>query len=104
MDVSTQIQELLDRAACLTQEAEKLASMPEDEYEVGTAITWTRTFGNRIYNYSAIKYKEGGGTCWATTTMRLNRVDWTTLYSYYLQHADAGSVYWSSELTQEPWV
>jgi hypothetical protein len=77
--------------------------MPVDEYEVGTAITWTRTFGTRTYTYAAVKYKDGGGACWATTTMRQNRVDWGTLYSYYLRHADAGSVAWSSELTHEEW-
>ncbi len=94
---------LREQVAHLVDEINRLESMPQDEYEVGTAITWMRTFGSRSYTYAAVKYKEGGGACWATTTMRQNRVDWGTLYSYYLQHADAGSVAWSSELTHEEW-
>jgi hypothetical protein len=101
--ISEQVNYLLRRADVLTQEAERLASTPEDEYEVGTALVWERTYGDRTYTYGAVKYKDGGGACWATTTTRQNRVDWGTLYSYYLRHADPGSVAWSSELTHEEW-
>lgn len=42
-------------AARLLEQAEQLESLPDDDFENGNVITFTKTMGGRTYDYAAIK-------------------------------------------------
>jgi len=86
----------------LLLEADRIDSEPEDDHEIGSIITWERTFerGDVCYTYAAIKYSSSN---WATTGRTGRLVSWRSLWQQHLSHAIPGTVYWCSELVLEEW-
>ena len=98
--VTDEIDDLLKRAGDLTKEAERLASEPQDDFPIGSILTWTRGFeqGRLGYAYAALKYTS---VHWATTGNTGKNMSWRQLWRNHLSHANPGSVYYATELTQE---
>lgn len=104
MQTNTRIATLREQAANLLAEAERLENLPVDNFELGAVVTWTRQFDlcGPTYTYAAVKFAAGyGGTTerWALTGRTARFLSWDQLYDMHLSQADAGSLYWASELT-----
>jgi hypothetical protein len=105
---AARIAELRRQLEVLSREIERLEAMPEDVYELGTVLTWQRTFaeGGKAYTYAAVKFVDGyavgghnrGLERWAITGRTSRFLSWESLWENHLSRADEGTVFWASVL------
>lgn len=104
--LQSRIDGLLRQVDVATEQLRAIDERPEDEYELGTVVVWTRQFdeGGQLYCYAAIKFtrNEVYPARWAITGRSTQSFTWGELWDRYLRHAIPGTLAWCSETTEIP--
>lgn len=94
---------LLAQVEAAREELDKIERTPEDEYALGSVLTWLRTWdSDQEYAYAAIKFYHAatGEDRWTVTGRTTITLRWHELWDVHLSRAVPGSLAWCSETTE----